>query len=77
MHRSPMNDERLTIEAKIIYLYICSFALESNEVYIQIDQLMKDLGFKTIQSFQRHRILLSKCGYLDLKVNAVNTYIIL
>ena len=62
-----MKDEQLTIEAKAIYAYFCSYAGGgTSEVFPSIDLICKDLGISENRLF-KHRKLLVERGYISIK----------
>jgi len=62
-----MKDEQLTIEAKAIYAYFCSYAGGgTSEVFPSIDLICKDLGISENRLF-KHRKMLVERGYISIK----------
>jgi hypothetical protein len=62
-----MQDSRLTIQAKAIYAYFCSFAGAGDTAFPSVRKIMFDLGMKDIDSFRKHRKLLENCGYIKVE----------
>ncbi|MDK2919613.1 MAG: hypothetical protein PWQ37_2346 [Candidatus Petromonas sp.] len=58
-----MQDDRLTIEAKAIYSYFCSFAGAGTTAFPSIDKIVKDLRI-SVKRYYRHFELLKKYGYI-------------
>lgn len=58
-----MRDKRLSIEAKSIYAYICSFAGAGTEAFPSISLMLNELKISK-DRFYRHMKLLVDCKYL-------------
>lgn len=58
-----MRDRRLSIEAKAIYAYLCSYAGGGNEAYPSVSKMITDLVISE-NRFYRHFELLIECGYV-------------
>lgn len=67
-----MQDPRLTISAKAIYAYMCSFAGAGTTAFPCVEKICKDLGIKDVHTFLRHRNMLVNCGYLKIERKRVN-----
>lgn len=70
--KMPMQDQRLTIEAKAIYSYFCSYAGAGTTAFPSRDKILYDLQISK-DRFYRHFDLLKKHGYIDVKQNVDNT----
>lgn len=68
----PMQDQRLTIEAKAIYSYFCSYAGAGTTAFPSRDKILFDLQISK-DRFYRHFDLLKKYRYIDVKQNVDNT----
>lgn len=60
-----MKDVDLTIEAKGIYAYLCSYAGSGETAFPSVDLICKDLGIGE-KRFYKHRKLLQDKGYLKI-----------
>lgn len=58
-----MKDKRLSIEAKAIYSYLCSYAGGGCEAYPSISKMVSDLSISE-NRFYRHFEYLIKLGYV-------------
>jgi hypothetical protein len=58
-----MQDQRLTIEAKAIYSYFCSFAGAGTTAFPSRSKILYDLKISE-DRYYRHFNLLKKCGYI-------------
>ena len=59
-----MHDERLTMKAKAIYAYFCSFSdVDGNDVCPHRDTLFRELGMCE-NTYYTHLKLLKECGYI-------------
>jgi hypothetical protein len=58
-----MLDKRLTVEAKSIYAYLCSYAGAGNEAFPSIARMIGDLCISE-NRFYNHMNLLVKYGYI-------------
>ena len=61
-----MKDKKLTVEAKAIYAYICSYAGGGDTAFPSVDLICSDLGMSENRFF-KHRKLLVEYGYLTIK----------
>ena len=61
-----MKDKKLTVEAKAIYAYICSYAGGGDTAFPSVDLICSDLGMSENRFF-KHRKLLVESGYLTIK----------
>lgn len=61
-----MQDKRLTIEAKAIYAYFCSFAGSGQTAFPGRDRIVADLGIGT-KRYYKHFNLLKKYRYIEVK----------
>ena len=61
-----MKDKNLTVEAKSIYAYICSYAGGGDTAFPSVDMICSDLGMSENRFF-KHRKLLVESGYLTIK----------
>lgn len=72
----------ISIEAKAIYAYMCSFAGNGETAFPSIEKIIKDLNISESR-FYRHRRQLIDCGFIKVQQNKIkgkvvnNTYIIL
>lgn len=60
-----MQDERLTIEAKAIYSYFCSFAGSGTTAFPGREKIILDLGISKSR-YYKHFNLLVDCGYINV-----------
>ncbi|SHK47545.1 helix-turn-helix domain-containing protein [Paramaledivibacter caminithermalis] len=58
-----MQDDRLSIEAKAIYSYFCSYAGAGTTAFPSIEKIVKDLKI-SVKRYYRHFNLLKKYGYI-------------
>lgn len=61
-----MLDRRLTIEAKAIYSYFCSYAGAGSTAFPSRDKICDDLGIST-KRYYRHLNLLKELGYIKVE----------
>jgi hypothetical protein len=61
-----MQDPRLSLPAKAIYAYFCSFAGAGSQAFPGVKKICFDLGF-TNDTFLKHRKLLEECGYIKVE----------
>lgn len=61
-----MKDTDLTIEAKGIYAYLCSYAGAGETAFPSVDLICSDLGIGE-KRFYKHRKLLEEKGYLKIE----------
>lgn len=59
-----MKDSRLTIEAKAIYSYFCSYAGAGSTAFPKVSLILKDLQISK-DRYYRHFKLLSVCNYIE------------
>lgn len=67
-----MKDENLTIEAKSIYAYICSYAGSGNSAFPSVSLICHDLGISE-NRFYKHRKLLVDNGYITITKERTDT----
>ena len=63
--KDAMQDKNLTIEAKAIYAYLCSFAGGKNEAHPSISKMCYDLCID-VKRFRKHIKLLIDNEYIDI-----------
>lgn len=68
----PMQDPRLTIEAKAIYSYFCSYAGAGSTAFPSRAKILNDLQIGETR-FYKHFNLLKKHGYVTVEQNTDNT----
>jgi len=61
-----MQDPRLSLTAKAIYAYFCSFAGAGSQAFPGVKKICFDLGF-TNDTFLKYRKLLEECGYIKVE----------
>lgn len=61
-----MQDRRLTIQAKAIYAYFCSYAGNGETAFPSRDKIFFDLGIKK-QAYYKHFNLLKEYGYIEVE----------
>lgn len=61
-----MKDRRLTLQAKGIYAYFCSYAGAGNRVFPSRNTILRDLGIN-VSTYYKHLDLLKKCDYIRVK----------
>jgi hypothetical protein len=59
-----MQDKRLTIEAKAIYAYFCSYAGAGSQAFPSVAKIMFDLTIKK-DRFYKHLKILKESGYIS------------
>ena len=64
----PMQDKRLTIEAKAIYSYFCSYAGAGTQAFPSRSKILYDLGIGE-ERYYRHFNILKKYGYIKVEQN--------
>ncbi len=64
--KQAMQDRRLSIEAKAIYAYICSFAGAGESAFPSVKKMCYDLKID-IKRFYKHRKLLEDNGYIEVQ----------
>ena len=64
--KKVMRDEILTIEAKAIFAFICSFAGKGNTAFPSITHITSKLGISE-HRFYKHRKILIEKGYLSIE----------
>lgn len=60
-----MKDSRLTIQAKAIYAYFCSYAGSGNTAFPGIKTILEDLQVSK-NTYYKHFDLLKECGYIKV-----------
>jgi len=68
----PMHDPRLTIEAKAIYSYFCSYAGSGTTAFPRRDKILRDLQIGE-DRYYRHFNLLKNFGYITVEQTIDNT----
>ncbi len=63
--KEAMQDRNLTIEAKAIYAYLCSYAGGKDEAYPGINKICYDLGIN-VKRFRKHMQLLIDNDYITI-----------
>lgn len=58
-----MQDERLSISAKAIYAYFCSYAGAGKQAFPRVSRIIKDLGISK-NAYYKHFNQLRDCGYI-------------
>lgn len=61
-----MQDRRLTIQAKAIYAYFCSYAGNGETAFPSRNKIFFDLGIKK-QAYYKHFNLLKEYGYIEVE----------
>ena len=69
--KMPMQDKRLTIEAKAIYSYFCSYAGAGSTAFPSRAKILNDLQIGE-KRYYTHFNLLKKYGYITVEQNANN-----
>ena len=67
-----MQDQRLTIEAKAIYSYICSFAGAGTSAFPSRDKILHDLNISK-DRYYKHFDILKKHGYITVQRESVSS----
>ena len=67
-----MQDQRLTIEAKAIYSYICSFAGAGTSAFPSRNKILYDLKISK-DRYYKHFDILKKYGYITVKQESVSS----
>lgn len=62
-----MQDTRLSIQAKAIYAYLCSYAGSGDTAFPSILKIKHDLGIKDTHTITKHRKHLEKYGYIQFE----------
>lgn len=62
----PLEDPRLSAEAKLIYAYLCTFADSEGEAFPPVDMICKNLGMSD-RRFFKHRKQLVDSGYISIQ----------
>lgn len=62
----PLEDPRLSAEAKLIYAYLCTFADSEGEAFPPVDMICKNLGMSD-RRFFKHRKQLVDFGYVSIQ----------
>lgn len=63
--KQPMRDRDLTIEAKAIYAYLCSYMGAGNTAFPSVGKICFDLGISK-DRYYRHRERLEAQGYIKV-----------
>ena len=63
-----MLDQRLTIEAKAIYSYFCSYAGGGSTAFPSVSKIVYDLKISK-DRYYKHFKLLVECGYISVRQN--------
>ena len=63
-----MLDQRLTIEAKAIYSYFCSYAGGGSTAFPSVSKIVYDLKISK-DRYYKHFKLLVECGYISVREN--------
>lgn len=63
-----MIDQRLTIEAKAIYGYFCSYAGAGSTAFPSVKKIIHDLKISE-NRYYKHFALLKECGYISVREN--------
>ena len=63
-----MLDQRLTIEAKAIYSYFCSYAGGGSTAFPSVSKIVYDLKISKTR-YYKHFDSLVECGYISVKAN--------
>ena len=66
-----MLDQRLTIEAKAIYSYFCSYAGGGSTAFPSVSKIVYDLKISK-DRYYKHFKLLVECGYISVRENKDN-----
>ncbi len=61
-----MKDKRLTVYAKVIYSYFCSYAGAGTTAFPKVAQVVNDLGISR-DTFNKHMKLLKQYGYIKVE----------
>lgn len=69
--KMPMTDTRLTIEAKAIYAYLCSYAGKGATAFPSVDKILYDMQICS-DRYYKHIKLLKEYGYVEIKRNPSN-----
>lgn len=69
--KMPMQDQRLTIEAKAIYSYFCSYAGAGTTAFPSRDKILYDLQISE-NRYYKHFNLLKQHGYIEVIRNIDN-----
>lgn len=68
----PMQDKRLTIEAKAIYSYFCTYAGAGTQAFPSRDKILYDLQISE-NRYYKHFNLLKQYGYIEVTKNTDST----
>ena len=63
-----MQDRRLTIEAKAIYAYFCSYAGAGSTAFPSVNKIIYDLNMNK-DTYYKHLDVLKDCGYVTVTPN--------
>ena len=69
--KMPMQDQRITIEAKAIYSYFCSYAGAGTTAFPSRGKILRDLKIGE-DRYYKHFNLLKKYGYITVEQNTDN-----
>jgi DNA-binding MarR family transcriptional regulator len=61
-----LRDSRLTVIAKLIYAYFCSYAGNKDHAYPRVEKIAFELGIDK-STFPKHLKILKKYGYLRVE----------
>lgn len=64
--KTVMKDPRLTLQAKGIYAYFCSYAGSGNRVFPSRNTILRDLGIN-VTTYYKHFNLLKICDYIRVQ----------
>jgi hypothetical protein len=64
--KAVMKDSRLTLTAKAIYAYFCSYAGAGNRVFPSRNTILNDLGIQQV-TYYKHFKLLKNCDYIRVE----------
>ena len=67
-----MTDKRITVHAKAIYAYICSFAGNGFSAFPSVPKICNDLNIGSKNTFFKHLKLLKECDYIRVSQQKVN-----
>ena len=63
--KKAMKDKRLSIEAKAIYAYLCSYCGGGNTAYPTRDRICQELNI-SVNRYYRHMEQLTEIGYIKI-----------
>ena len=70
LSKRVMQDKNLTVGAKALYAYLCSYAWGKSECYPTVGSIMEDLGIAD-KTFTRYRNELQQSGYVTVEFRNV------